>query len=78
MHGRMSHATIIRMTDGDGLVDPPENVRMAVLALVKKHGAVKAAGMLGIGREPVLRVAGGLPVRAGTIAQVKERLSKEQ
>ena len=55
-------------------VTPPEEVQKAMSQLCDKLGPVEAAKKLKMGRDSVLRIAGGYPVRAATIALARERL----
>jgi hypothetical protein len=45
-----------------------------VTAEVARIGATRASKTLGIGVEAILRIVAGLPVRAGTLALLRERL----
>ncbi len=45
--------------------------------LVNEHGLAGAAKRLGMGREPLARVLGGVEVRPGSMALLRERLSTE-
>lgn len=53
----------------------PPDVQKHVAARVAEIGVVEAAKELGIGREAVTRIVGGLGVRAGTIASVRAALA---
>jgi hypothetical protein len=54
----------------------PKHVREHVADLVERKGIVDAASDLGIGREAVTRIVGGLGVRAGTVAQVQAKIER--
>ena len=54
---------------------PPEVVRQ-VSALVRRAGPNPAARRLGMSRHVVLAVMAGLPVRAGSLALLHERLPR--
>lgn len=45
-----------------------------VTALVGRVGLVRAARVLGVGREALARLLAGQPVRAGTLALVEQNL----
>lgn len=51
-----------------------QTVTESVKALVAINGFTKTAKLLNIGREAVLRIAGGAPVRLGTIALAEKNL----
>ena len=55
-----------------------KEVQDAIRAMIFKRGAVKTAEDLGIGREAVLRLVGGIPVRAGTLSMVVQKLSSNK
>ncbi len=72
---------VVRMPQHDpsapthaGHLPAPELVAH-VAALIAKLGVMRAARDLGIGRESLARLAGGLHVRAGTIALAERSLS---
>jgi hypothetical protein len=58
---------------GNGIVAPSET-RRAVAALIRELGIERASRELSIGREQVVRIAGGFGVRIGTLAIARERL----
>ncbi|MCC6902799.1 MAG: hypothetical protein IT377_27755 [Polyangiaceae bacterium] len=53
----------------------PPDITERTRAFVDAFGVERAARTLGVGRETVLRLAGGLPVRRGSIALVRESLA---
>jgi len=52
----------------------PKEIRDAVAAEINAHGIVAAAKSLGVSRETLAKVAGGVVVAPGTIALVREKL----
>lgn len=57
--------------------DPlPEDHRRRIRSLIDEHGEVGAGELLGISRQALARAVGGLGVRAGTAALVREALAK--
>lgn len=54
----------------------PVEMRRAVAKCINKSGIVEAARVIGIARETLAKVAGGVAVTPGTIALVRERLQK--
>ncbi len=50
----------------------PKALQERVRELLKTKSVVEVAKHLGIGREAVTRIAGGLGVKAGTIAQAEK------
>lgn len=55
------------------IVAPPDLVAR-VRALDQEHGTVKAAALLGVGRETLARILAGLGVRRGSLALVEAGL----
>jgi hypothetical protein len=55
---------------------PPPEVKDAVRLLIKRHGTVRTAKALRMSDSTAARIAGGLPVRSGSIALAQERLTK--
>lgn len=51
-------------------------IQRIVKGMIERDGAVQTAEGLGISRETLMRIAAGVPVRAGTIALVKQALGK--
>jgi hypothetical protein len=51
------------------------DVRNEVARRVKRSTVTAVARALGMPREQIARIAGGLPVRLGTIALARERLA---
>ncbi len=47
----------------------PEALRDQLRVLIDKHGMVGAASLLGVGRQALAALVGGLPVRRGTLTQ---------
>lgn len=58
-----------------GAVDVPDRVRLAIQDLIKKHGTLATAKMLGVSRDAVTRLAAGSPVRAGTLLMAQTKLA---
>jgi hypothetical protein len=58
-----------------GTVLPGPEVIQRVAAEVGRVGTARASKVLGLGRESVARIVAGLPVRAGTLALLRERLA---
>lgn len=56
---------------------PPAAVEQTRKLLAAAAGATALARRLGLGRELVLRVAAGQPVRAGSVLQVLAALERE-
>jgi hypothetical protein len=54
---------------------PPAEIRESCRELVERCGGSRAAKRLGISRDALMALAGGLPVQAGTIALARERLA---
>lgn len=57
-------------------VEADEGLAAKAMALVRTHGEAKAREMLGVDRLLLPRVIARLPVRAGTLALVRESLAK--
>jgi hypothetical protein len=57
---------------------PPtdEEIRAQIARLVRETSTQRAATALGLTRETTARIAGGLPVRDGTMALAREKLAK--
>ncbi|MES1186327.1 MAG: hypothetical protein ABUL60_21130 [Myxococcales bacterium] len=55
-------------------VFPPAELRVRVAGLLMRLGPRAAAKALGVHREQLISVAAGVPVLAGTIALVEQRL----
>jgi hypothetical protein len=55
---------------------PPHEIKEAVRLLIEQHGTVRTAKALRMSDSTAARIAGGLPVRSGSIALAKERLAK--
>jgi len=51
-----------------------EDVRQAVRALLQAHGEKEALRRLGMPKTTVARIAGGLPVREGTLLLARVRV----
>jgi hypothetical protein len=60
---------------GVGVDDLDATERRVLRALVDRVGLVAAARQLGVAREPVVRVLGGLGVRRGTTAIIRAALA---
>lgn len=60
-----------------GAVAPPPGVRDAVRRMVDEAGVLATGRALGVSEPAVLRLAGGLAVRRGTVAQVEAALATE-
>ena len=56
----------------------PKDVRDAVAHVINEQGIVGAAKSLGMARETLAKVAGGVVVAPGTIALVREKLREVQ
>lgn len=56
----------------------PKDVRDAVARTINEHGIVEAAKKLGLARETLAKVAGGVVVAPGTIALVREKLREAE
>lgn len=56
----------------------PEPIRQYALRAVRDWGPRAAARRLGIGRSAVISVAAGLPVMAGTLALVREAMTRDK
>ena len=69
----MQQATRSKIPRAQG-VTPPDDVRQALGALVSVIGERAALERLNISRQTLARVTGGLPVRVGTLAQVRQQL----
>ena len=52
-------------------------IRAEVARRVRRTSVTAVARALGMPREAVARLAGGLPVRAGTLALARDRLAME-
>ena len=65
------------MAESKRSVVAPQELRDEVKRMIDKHGAVEAGNLLGISRESVVRVAGGIPVRAGTLVMVEREMKKQ-
>lgn len=59
-----------------GTQQPGPEIAREVAKLVERLGVSRASKILQVAREPVMRVAAGLPVRRGTLAQVEAALAK--
>jgi len=57
---------------------PPEDLRARISALLSALGPRGAARKLRIHREQLISVAAGVPVLAGTIALVQQRLAESE
>lgn len=55
-------------------VTPPDDLRQALGTLVSTIGERATLERLNISRQTLARVTGGLPVRVGTLAQVRQQL----
>jgi len=53
-----------------------KDVRQRITRSIAERGVNKTAERLGMGVEPVLRIHGGLPVRAGTEALAQSRIDR--
>ena len=53
----------------------PPGVVAAAATLVRLHGVGRAADMIGISRNVCLALAGGMPVRRGTVALASQCLA---
>jgi len=56
----------------------PREIQDRVKKLIDRDGVGHVAEKLGISKESVLRVASGMPVRAGTIALVEQKLGVDR
>ncbi len=54
----------------------PKDIQQRVAKLVSANGILKTAAELGIGRDAVTRIVGGLGVRAGTVDRVQAALEE--
>lgn len=61
----MTHPTVL-----------PLEQRTHLAQVVRKHSATTVARALGVGREQVVKLAAGFPVRAGTLALAQLALPK--
>jgi hypothetical protein len=57
-------------------VTPPDALQAKARAFASKHGAEEMAAHCGLSPEALMRVLAGVPVRAGTLAQVEVGLGK--
>jgi hypothetical protein len=57
-----------------GTVTASDEIVSRVALQARRLGDSRAARELGVGREALARVIAGLPVRAGTLAMIRERL----
>ena len=55
---------------------PPADLTARVRLICEQHGVSGAHAMLGVSRESLARIAGGLRVLPGTIALVQAQLEK--
>lgn len=55
---------------------PSEDIQKKIKQLIKDENVPEVARKIGIAKETLARIAGGLPVHAGTIAQVKAWMEK--
>lgn len=55
---------------------PPIDVRAEVAHLIRTGTVRGTAAKLGVSRESLARICGGLPVRPGTVALVRESLTR--
>jgi hypothetical protein len=60
-----------------GTAQADTHVIQAVHAQVGRLGVPAASKALGLGRETVIRILAGLPVRPGTLALLRERLAAQ-
>jgi hypothetical protein len=58
-----------------GLVTPPAATVAAVRALLAREGLANTCALLGISRNTVDRIRGGLPIHRGTFLVVREALA---
>ena len=65
------------MSESKRSVVAPKELQERVKKLIEKEGAVGASKELGVSRESIARIAGGIPVRAGTIALVTQKFSEK-
>jgi hypothetical protein len=56
----------------------PDHVQERVKKMIDDEGAVGAATTLGISRESAVRIAGGVPVRHGTLVVVLQKLGVKE
>lgn len=59
-----------------GTVIPPEALVEHARRAIERYGIAEAARVVGIGREPLIRLAGGQPVQRGTIALAEPGLTR--
>jgi hypothetical protein len=59
-------------------VTAPLDVQQRISALLQALGPQRAAAMLRLRREQLISVAAGVPVLAGTIALVQQRLAESE
>jgi hypothetical protein len=66
MKCRMSSNTIARLSES--------GIRARAVELVRAHGPNKAGYLLGVSRDTALSLAAGAPVKASTLALVRETI----
>ncbi len=65
---------VLGMGTGSGTFAAPPLVAGAVADALLRDGERRVCAVLGLSRLTVAKLAGGLPVRLGTVAQARERL----
>lgn len=55
---------------------PADELRARVRLLVEQEGLASAAKLLGLSREPLARICGGLRVHVGTLVLAAEKLAQ--
>jgi hypothetical protein len=58
-----------------GLATPAATIVAAVRRLAAREGVAKTAQMLGVGRDTITRLRGGIPVRRGSLVVAVQALS---
>jgi hypothetical protein len=58
-----------------GVVTPPPEVAQAVRRLVAREGVARAASILGVPRDTLTRLRGGVPLRLGSLLVARRALA---
>ena len=65
------------MAERKHLLVAPENVRKRVKTMIDFFGTVETAARLEMSRDAVARIAGGIPVRLGTLGLAEKYIENE-